>query len=52
MKRHEIENRFKWKIEDIFASNEEFYLGLENLKDKISFKEFSNVCESSAFATT
>ena len=40
MKRHEIENRFKWKIEDIFASNEEFYLGLENLKDKISFKEF------------
>ena len=40
MKRSEIESRFKWKIEDIFSSDNEFYHGLDKLKDEISFSSF------------
>lgn len=40
MKRQDIKQEFKWKIEDIFSSDDEFYSLYNELKKKISFKEF------------
>ena len=40
MKREDIKPEYKWKIEDIFSSDSEFYSLYNELKKKISFKEF------------
>ena len=40
MKRQEISQEFKWKIEDIFTRDDDFYTLCNQLKKQIDFKEF------------
>ena len=40
MKRSEINNKFKWKIEDIFACEDDCYLSLEEIKKELDFSMF------------
>ncbi|MBR5439518.1 MAG: oligoendopeptidase F [Clostridia bacterium] len=40
MKRSEIKEQYKWKIEDIFTSDDEFYKKVKELEPKIDFSSF------------
>ncbi len=40
MKRSEVAENLKWKIEDIFSSDEEFYKKLDDVSGKVDFSEF------------
>ncbi len=40
MKRQDVLEQYKWKIEDIFSCDDEFYSLYKQLKSKIDFKEF------------
>lgn len=41
MKRNEVNERYKWKIEDIFASDEEWEKGFADSEKKLDFAKYS-----------
>ena len=42
MKRSEINEKYKWKIEDIYQTDKDFYADLKVVESDISFDEFRN----------
>ena len=38
MKREQVKERYKWKIEDIYPSDEEWEKDFENLQSRLDFR--------------
>ena len=49
MKRSEISEKYKWKIEDIYQTEKDFYADLKKIEKDISFDEFRNKLSNEEF---
>ncbi len=49
MKRSEINEKYKWKIEDIYQTEKDFYADLKEIEKDISFDEFRNKLSNEEF---
>lgn len=41
MKREQVKERYKWKIEDIYPSDEEWEKDFENLQSRLDFSAYA-----------